>query len=73
MAQVVDYLHYRIVDVSSIFEVCRRWFPKQLWEWSQRDRARWSDPKLSQLHRASSDIRFSIRRTYGHDLWVACY
>ncbi len=28
MPQLVDHLHYRIVDVSTIKELARRWFPK---------------------------------------------
>ena len=28
MPRLVDHLHYRIVDVSSIAEVCRRWCPE---------------------------------------------
>lgn len=27
MPEVIDWLHYRIVDVSSIKELCRRWYP----------------------------------------------
>lgn len=61
--QLVAYLHYRIVDVSSIFEVVRRWFPKQLWKWSQQQQAIQASNQ-GVLHRAHSDIQFSLRRTY---------
>jgi len=27
MPKLIDYLHYRIIDVSSIKELCRRWYP----------------------------------------------
>ncbi|CAO3691308.1 unnamed protein product [Rhizopus stolonifer] len=28
MPKIVDYLHYRIVDVSTIKELSKRWYPK---------------------------------------------
>ncbi|KZT72328.1 ribonuclease H-like protein [Daedalea quercina L-15889] len=54
MPKITDHLHYRIVDVSSIKELCRRWYPtlevpKDLYE------------KDTSAHRALSDIRGSIR------------
>ncbi|MGO1321134.1 MAG: oligoribonuclease, partial [Galactobacter sp.] len=27
MPAVIDFLHYRIIDVSTIKELCRRWYP----------------------------------------------
>lgn len=50
MPRLVDHLHYRIVDVSSIAEVCRRWVP---------DVAR-KAPRKERLHTALADIRESI-------------
>lgn len=50
MPRLVDHLHYRIVDVSSIAEVCRRWVP---------DIAR-KAPRKERLHTALADIRESI-------------
>ena len=44
------YLHYRIIDVSSIKELARRWFP----------RAYFAAPKKSGNHRALGDIQDSI-------------
>ncbi len=44
------FLHYRIVDVSSIKELSRRWFP----------RAYYNAPDKSGGHRALADIRESI-------------
>ena len=44
------YLHYRIIDVSSIKELARRWFP----------RAYFNSPKKAGGHRALADIRESI-------------
>jgi oligoribonuclease len=44
------YMHYRIIDVSSIKELSRRWYP----------RVYFNAPKKSGGHRALSDIRESI-------------
>lgn len=46
-----QYLHYRMVDVSSIKELCRRWYP----------RVYFSQPAKGLAHRALADIRESIR------------
>ena len=46
-----DYLHYRMVDVSSIKELCRRWYP----------RIYYGQPEKGLAHRALADIRESIR------------
>jgi oligoribonuclease len=45
------HLHYRMVDVSSIKELCRRWFP----------RIYYAQPEKGLAHRALADIRESIR------------
>ena len=50
MARLEAYLHYRIVDVSSIKELSRRWFP----------RAYYNAPTKGGNHRALADIRESI-------------
>lgn len=50
MEQVDNYLHYRIIDVSSIKELSRRWYP----------RAYFSAPAKTGNHRALADIRESI-------------
>lgn len=52
MPRLVDHLHYRIVDVSTLGELCRRWFP--------REHAR--APKKKNAHTALSDIRESIEQ-----------
>ncbi|MCF6524645.1 oligoribonuclease [Streptomyces sp. JJ36] len=44
------HLHYRIVDVSSIKELSRRWYP----------RAYYNSPEKNGNHRALADIRESI-------------
>lgn len=45
-----DHLHYRNVDVSSLKELCRRWYPAEY-------RGR---PAKNEVHRALDDIRESI-------------
>jgi len=45
-----NYLHYRTVDVSSIKELARRWYPKVYF----------AAPKKTGNHRALGDIRDSI-------------
>ena len=45
-----EYLHYRTVDVSSIKELARRWYP----------RVYFAAPKKSGNHRALGDIQDSI-------------
>ncbi|GGC85396.1 oligoribonuclease [Tersicoccus solisilvae] len=50
MPAVVDHLHYRIIDVSTIKELARRWFP----------RAYFQAPAKTGNHRALGDIRDSI-------------
>lgn len=50
MVELEEHLHYRIIDVSSIKELSRRWYP----------RAYYNAPKKSGGHRALADIRESI-------------
>ncbi len=50
MPMLEAHLHYRIVDVSSIKELSRRWFPK----------AYFASPAKSGNHRALADIQESI-------------
>ena len=50
MPTLESFLHYRIVDVSSIKELSRRWFP----------RAYFNAPAKSGNHRALADIQESI-------------
>ncbi|KII95701.1 hypothetical protein PLICRDRAFT_34642 [Plicaturopsis crispa FD-325 SS-3] len=52
MPEVIDWLHYRIVDVSSIKELCRRWYPMRL---PPRENG------VESSHRALDDIQGSIR------------
>ncbi|XP_077403646.1 small fragment nuclease isoform X2 [Vanacampus margaritifer] len=51
MPQFMNHLHYRIIDVSSIKELCRRWFPVE-YEMAPRKKA---------AHRALEDIKESIK------------
>jgi oligoribonuclease len=50
MSELEEHLHYRIIDVSSIKELSRRWYP----------RAYFSAPEKSGGHRALADIKESI-------------
>lgn len=50
MPGLESHLHYRIVDVSSIKELARRWYP----------RAYYNSPEKNGNHRALADIRESI-------------
>lgn len=50
MPELIDYLHYRVIDVSTIKELSRRWFPK----------AHYNAPAKTGNHRALGDIRDSI-------------
>ncbi|HEU4360195.1 MAG TPA: oligoribonuclease [Mycobacterium sp.] len=51
MPALNSYLHYRMVDVSSIKELCRRWYP----------RIYFGQPAKGLAHRALADIHESIR------------
>jgi oligoribonuclease len=51
MLELDAHLHYRMVDVSSIKELCRRWFP----------RIYYAQPEKGLAHRALADIQESIR------------
>ena len=50
MTDLETHLHYRIVDVSSVKELARRWYP----------RAYFNSPPKNGNHRALADIRESI-------------
>lgn len=50
MPRLTEYLHYRTVDVSSIKELARRWFPKIYF----------AAPAKTGNHRALGDIQDSI-------------
>ena len=51
MAKLESFLHYRIVDVSSIKELARRWYP----------RAYFASPSKHGGHRALADITESVQ------------
>lgn len=50
MPELVDHLHYRVIDVSTIKELSRRWYP----------RAYFQSPPKTGNHRALGDIQDSI-------------
>ncbi|WP_111765941.1 oligoribonuclease [Nakamurella deserti] len=51
MPELDEHLHYRMIDVSSIKELCRRWYP----------RIYFAQPAKGMAHRALADIKESIR------------
>jgi oligoribonuclease len=62
MPELDTFLHYRMVDVSSIKELARRWYP----------RAYFASPQKHGGHRALADIRESIKelRYYREAIFV---
>lgn len=63
MTELDDYLHYRMIDVSSIKELARRWFP----------RIYFGQPAKGLAHRALADIIESIEELayYRRTMFVA--
>jgi oligoribonuclease len=63
MPSLDSYLHYRNIDVSSIKELTRRWYPRVYFQM----------PKKTGNHRALADIKESIRelRYYRQTVLVA--
>lgn len=63
MTELEGYLHYRVIDVSSIKELARRWFP----------RAYFAAPSKGGQHRALVDIQESIEelRYYRRAIFTA--
>jgi len=62
MPRLNEYLHYRTVDVSSIKELARRWYPKVYF----------GAPKKTGNHRALGDIKDSIEelRYYRDSIFI---
>lgn len=62
MAELDSYLHYRMVDVSSLKELARRWYPPVYF----------SQPAKGLAHRALADILESIKelRYYRSTLFI---
>jgi oligoribonuclease len=63
LPEIETYLHYRSIDVSSVKELVRRWYPK----------VRQGRPQKQGQHRALDDIRDSIAelRYYREHVFVA--
>jgi oligoribonuclease len=63
MPALDGHLHYRMIDVSSVKELCRRWYP----------RVYYAQPSKGLAHRALADIHESIRelRYYRGTAFVA--
>ena len=62
MPDVVAFLHYRMIDVSTLKELVRRWYPPA-----------YHAPKKKEAHRALDDIRESIEelRFYRERVFVS--
>jgi oligoribonuclease len=62
MPSVVGFLHYRMIDVSTVKELVRRWYPPGF-----------HAPKKKEVHRALDDIRESIEelRFYRSTVFVS--
>ena len=63
MPRLNEYLHYRTIDVSSIKELAKRWYPKVYF----------SAPKKTGNHRALGDIKDSIEelRYYRSSIFIS--
>lgn len=63
MPELEGHLHYRMIDVSSIKELARRWYPRVFY----------GKPEKGLAHRALADIRESIRELeyYRRTVFVA--
>ncbi len=51
MPRLDDHLHYRMIDVSSIKELARRWYP----------RVYYNQPPKGLAHRALADVKESVK------------
>ena len=62
MPAVASFLHYRIIDVSTVKELVKRWYPPSF-----------HPPKKKEAHRALDDIRESIEelRFYRSTVFVS--
>ncbi len=62
MPELDNYLHYRMIDISSFKEIARRWYPQILA----------GAPEKGMAHRALADIQESIRELafYRHTMLV---
>ncbi|ORX81100.1 ribonuclease H-like protein [Basidiobolus meristosporus CBS 931.73] len=60
---LVEYLHYRIIDVSTVKELTRRWYPQ----------IATNVPKKNPNHRALDDIKDSIKelKFYRENVFIA--
>lgn len=64
MPRLDERLHYRMIDVSTVKELTRRWYPK----------AYYNQPEKGMAHRALADIVESIRELdyYRRAIFVPC-
>ncbi len=62
MPRIIDYLNYRIIDVSSIKEVVKRWYPQSPYE----------NFVKAENHRAQEDILQSIEELKHYRTYFFC-
>jgi oligoribonuclease len=53
MPRIIHHLHYRIIDVSTVKELCRRWYPDLFKLYEKKE-----------CHRSVQDILESIRELH---------
>jgi len=63
MPRFMGHLHYRIIDVSTVKELCRRWYPETFTK----------APLKKEAHRALDDIKESIEelKFYRQHIFIA--
>ena len=68
MPALEEYLHYRVVDVSTIKELAKRWRPDVAEAWAELSRTRTDTTK----HRALDDVLESINELrFYRDRWLS--
>ena len=66
MPALEQYLHYRVIDVSTVKELAKRWRPEVAEAWAKRAKER----KGATKHRALDDVRQSINELrFYRDNW----
>ena len=67
MPELEQYLHYRVIDVSTVKELAKRWRPEVAQRWAELAKARAGSTK----HRALDDVLESIDELrYYRDHWL---
>jgi oligoribonuclease len=61
LPEIEDYLHYRSVDVSTLKELARRWYPEAL---ASQDRKATSHRALDDIRESIDELRFYRERLF---------